>query len=74
MKDEWPGTRYRLIGSNCQTFAKRLCSQLGLGDCIPPEYSYFADLELPVDIEQIISATLLDKFGSKSSNSKSSKS
>lgn len=43
LKDQWPGTSYRLVGCNCQTFAVALCERLGLGPCIPARYVYFAE-------------------------------
>merc|ERR1712151_240291 len=51
------------------------CTRLGLGDCIPPEYIYFADIRpLPpgMDIENLLPSNLLDKLGSKSSKSSKS--
>merc|ERR1712176_1012717 len=42
LAQDFPATQYRLIGCNCQTFAIVLCEQLGLGRCIPKQYSYFA--------------------------------
>mmetsp|Transcript_20527 Transcript_20527/g.42573 ORF Transcript_20527/g.42573 Transcript_20527/m.42573 type:complete len:377 (+) Transcript_20527:70-1200(+) len=67
LKTDWPGTCYRLIGCNCQTFALTLCECLGLGSCIPEQYVYFAKpwtLAGGVDPSKLIPLTLSGQLGS----------
>lgn len=45
LRKEWRKEGYRILGRNCQTFAISFCDELGLADCIPPEYRRFSDLE-----------------------------
>lgn len=69
LKDEWPGSRYRLIGCNCQTFAMALCEGLGIGGCIPNQYLFFAkslQVSNGVDINDYVPDFLLNHFGSAS--------
>lgn len=78
IKGQWPGSRYRLIGCNCQTFAIALCEELGLGGKIPEKYTFFSrPLELPIgvqlnDLIPDFVATRLSSIGSGSSSSGSS--
>mmetsp|Transcript_20526 Transcript_20526/g.42570 ORF Transcript_20526/g.42570 Transcript_20526/m.42570 type:complete len:376 (+) Transcript_20526:40-1167(+) len=67
LKKDWPGTGYRLIGRNCQTFALTLCECLGLGSRIPEQYIYFAKpwtLGSSVDLNKMIPLTLSGQLGS----------
>mmetsp|Transcript_53184 Transcript_53184/g.154829 ORF Transcript_53184/g.154829 Transcript_53184/m.154829 type:complete len:368 (+) Transcript_53184:132-1235(+) len=67
LKKDWPGTGYRLIGRNCQTFALTLCECLGFGSRIPEQYIYFAKpwtLGSGVDLNKLIPLTLSCQLGS----------
>eukprot|EP00927_Polykrikos_kofoidii_P007743 TRINITY_DN13180_c0_g1_i1.p1 TRINITY_DN13180_c0_g1~~TRINITY_DN13180_c0_g1_i1.p1 ORF type:complete len:493 (-),score=61.97 TRINITY_DN13180_c0_g1_i1:107-1585(-) len=69
LKKLWPGSAYRLIGCNCQTFAMALCKCLKLDDgVIPKQYRYFAD-EWALPVNSFIPQGLARQLGSRSSGS-----
>mmetsp|Transcript_4492 Transcript_4492/g.10576 ORF Transcript_4492/g.10576 Transcript_4492/m.10576 type:complete len:262 (-) Transcript_4492:458-1243(-) len=75
LKKEWPGTCYRLVGCNCQTFAEKLCAQLGLEGSIPSQYLYFAKpwtLVGGLEVADLVPMALSARVGSNSSGSSSS--
>jgi len=43
MCKEWEGSTYNVFARNCQTWAAAFCRELGLGECIPPEYCRLSD-------------------------------
>jgi len=67
LKNSWTGERYRLLGCNCQTFAIELCEQLGLGSCIPAQYTYFAKTFL-APVTDLIPTAVCQQLGSQSNS------
>jgi hypothetical protein len=45
LREVWSKNSYRILGRNCQTFAVAFCNELGLQDCVPPEYCRFSEID-----------------------------